>query len=66
MIDLDATLAQLPDALRSEAVLRGDTGSGLKELSWHVHNLGLQYSVGVYGSQPAGRRAGRRKVLGGK
>ena len=49
---LDAALAQLPEQLRSRVLVRGDTGSGVKEFVWHVHNLGLQYSVGVYGRQP--------------
>ena len=33
-------------------LVRGDTGSGVQPLLWHVHNLGLAYSVGVYGRQP--------------
>ena len=49
---LDAALAQLPEQARSEVLVRGDTGSGVKEFVWHVHNLGLSYSVGVYGHQP--------------
>jgi len=49
---LDAALAQLPEAVRSRVLVRGDTGSGVKEFLWHVHNLGLSYSVGVYGRQP--------------
>lgn len=49
---LDAALAQLPDALRGRVLVRGDTGSGVKEFLWHIHQLGLSYSVGVYGRQP--------------
>ncbi|HEU0191302.1 MAG TPA: IS1380 family transposase [Mycobacterium sp.] len=49
---LDAALTQLPEAVRSRVLVRGDTGSGVKEFLWHVHNLGLSYSVGVYGRQP--------------
>lgn len=49
---LDAALAQLPDHLRSRVLVRGDTGSGVQGLLWHIHRLGLEYSVGVYGRQP--------------
>jgi hypothetical protein len=49
---LNAALAQLPEPVRSQVLVRGDTGSGVKEFVWHIHNLGLQYSVGVYGRQP--------------
>ena len=49
---LDAALAQLPEQARSRVLVRGDTGSGVQPLLWHVHNLGLQYSVGVYGRHP--------------
>jgi len=49
---LDAALAQLPQPVRSRVLVRGDTGSGVKEFVWHIHDLGLQYSVGVYGRQP--------------
>lgn len=49
---LDAALAQLPERFRSRVLVRGDTGSGVQGLLWHVHTLGLQYSVGVYGRQP--------------
>jgi len=49
---LDAALAQLPEPVRSRVLVRGDTGAGVKEFVWHVHDLGLQYSVGVYGRQP--------------
>ena len=49
---LDAALAQLPEHVRSRVLVRGDTGSGVHGFVWHVHNLGLQYSVGIYGRQP--------------
>ena len=49
---LDAALAQLPEPVRPRVLVRGDTGSGVKEFVWHIHDLGLQYSVGVYGRQP--------------
>jgi len=49
---LDAALAQLPQRVRSRVLVRGDTGSGVQGLVWHVHELGLEYSVGVYGRQP--------------
>jgi Transposase DDE domain group 1 len=49
---LDAALAQLPARLRSQVLVRGDTGAGVHGFVWHVHNLGLQYSVGIYARQP--------------
>ena len=49
---LDAALTQLPEAVRSPVLVRGDTGSGVKDFLWHIHHLGLSYSVGVYGRQP--------------
>ena len=49
---LDAALAQLPEQLRSQVLVRGDTGSGVHGFVWHAHNLGLQYSVGIYARQP--------------
>jgi Transposase DDE domain group 1 len=49
---LDAALAQLPEQLRSPVLVRGDTGAGVHEFVWHMHDLGLRYSVGVYGRQP--------------
>jgi hypothetical protein len=49
---LDAALAQLPEQTRSRVLVRGDAGSGVQPLLWHVTNLGLQYSVGVYARQP--------------
>jgi len=49
---LDAALAQLPEQPRSQVLVRGDTGAGVHGFVWHVHNLGLQYSVGIYARQP--------------
>ena len=49
---LDDALAQLPAQVRSRVLVRGDTGSGVQAFVWHVHRLGLEYSVGVYGRQP--------------
>ena len=49
---LDAALAQLPEEIRSRVLVRGDTGSGVRAFVHHVHDLGLEYSVGVYGRQP--------------
>ena len=49
---LDAALAQLPEDVRSRVLVRGDTGSGVQAFVWHIHRLGLDYSVGVYGRQP--------------
>jgi len=49
---LDAALAQLPAEHRSRVLVRGDTGSGVQAFVHHVQELGLEYSVGVYGRQP--------------
>ncbi len=49
---LDAALAQLPEPARSRVLVRGDTGSGVKDFLAHVHALGLAYSVGMYGQAP--------------
>jgi len=49
---LDDALAQLPADVRSRVLVRGDTGSGVNAFVWHVHHLGLEYSVGLYGRQP--------------
>jgi len=49
---LNAALAQLPEWVRSQVLVRGDTGAGVHGFVWHVHNLGLQYSVGLYARQP--------------
>jgi hypothetical protein len=49
---LDAALTQLPEQVRSRVLVRGDTGSGVHGFVWHIHNRGLQYSVGIYARQP--------------
>jgi Transposase DDE domain group 1 len=49
---LDAALAQLPEQIRTQVLVRGDTGAGVHGFVWHIHNLGLQYSVGIYARQP--------------
>ncbi|MGJ9424197.1 IS1380 family transposase [Aeromicrobium sp. CF3.5] len=49
---LDQALAQLPERSRSRVLVRGDSGAGVREFVHHIQNLGLQYSVGVYGRQP--------------
>ena len=43
---------QLPEPLRSRVLVRGDSGSGVQPLLWHVHDLGLAYSVGFSARQP--------------
>lgn len=47
---LDAALAQLPEPQRSAVLVRADSGGGTKAFLGHVHDLGLQYSVGFYAS----------------
>jgi len=49
---LDAALAQLPSQHRQKVLVRGDSGSGVKAFVHHIHDLGLQYSVGINGRQP--------------
>jgi hypothetical protein len=49
---LDAALDQLPAQLRSRVLVRGDSGSGVQSLLWHIHDLGLTYSVGFSARQP--------------
>jgi hypothetical protein len=49
---LDAALAQLPEQVRPRVLVRGDAGSGVQPLLWHVTHLGLAYSVGVSARQP--------------
>lgn len=49
---LDAALAQLPEEVRARVLVRGDTGAGVQAFVHHIHDLGLEYSVGVYGRQP--------------
>ncbi|WP_052915628.1 hypothetical protein [Mycobacterium haemophilum] len=49
---LNAVLGQLPEQQRSQVLARGDSGSGVQPLLWHVTNLGLAYSVGFSARQP--------------
>ncbi len=49
---LDAALAQLPEGLPERVLVRGDSGSGVQPLLWHITNLGLTYSVGFTARQP--------------
>lgn len=49
---LDAALAQLPERERGNLVVRTDTGGGVKDFLHHITDLGLDYSVGFYGSAP--------------
>jgi hypothetical protein len=49
---LDAALAQLPEHCRGRVLVRGDTGSGVRDFLHHVSDLKLEYSVGVYARQP--------------
>lgn len=49
---LDAALAQLPEHLRGQVLVRGDSGSGVKDFVAHVHELGLEFSVGIGARQP--------------
>lgn len=49
---LDAALAQLPECERAQALVRTDTGGGVKDFLHHITDLGLQYSVGFYGMPP--------------
>lgn len=44
---LDAALAQLPAQVRSRVLVRGDAGSGVKDFLAYVHELGLQFTVGM-------------------
>lgn len=44
---LDAALAQLPEHTRHRVLVRGDAGSGVKAVLAHVHELGLQFTVGM-------------------
>jgi Transposase DDE domain group 1 len=49
---LTDALAQLPAAERARVLVRGDSGAGVHAFVHHIHNLGLQYSVGIYAHQP--------------
>jgi len=44
---LDAALAQLPEQARRRVLVRGDAGSGVKAFLAHVHELELEFSVGM-------------------
>ena len=44
---LDAALAQLPGPARSRVLVRGDAGSGVKAFLAHIHDQGLEFSVGM-------------------
>lgn len=46
---LSDALAQLPAGVRGRVVVRGDSGAGSNTFVSHVHDLGLQYSVGLHG-----------------
>jgi hypothetical protein len=49
---IDAALAQLPEGERARVLVRGDTGAGVHAFVWHLHRLGVGYSVGMYARQP--------------
>lgn len=49
---LDAALAQLPEAVRGRVLVRGDSGSGVKDFLAHVDELGLEFSVGIGARAP--------------
>ena len=46
---LTDALAQLPDDLRGRVLVRGDSGAGTHAFVEHLHQLGVQYSVGLAG-----------------
>ena len=49
---LSDALAQLPAEQRARVLVRGDSGAGVHAFVWHLHDLGVQYSVGLYAHQP--------------
>ena len=49
---LTEALAQLPEQQRGRVLVRGDSGAGVHAFVHHIHQLGLQYSVGLYAHQP--------------
>jgi hypothetical protein len=49
---LTDALAQLPTEQRARVLVRGDSGAGVHVFVRHIHDLGLQYSVGIYAHQP--------------
>ena len=48
----DAAPAQLPEGLRSQVLVRGDSGPGVRLLLWHITKLRLGYSAGSSARQP--------------
>jgi hypothetical protein len=46
---LTAALDQLPEELRKRVLVRGDSGAGTHDFLEHLHELELQYSVGIGG-----------------
>lgn len=46
---LTDALAQLPEQLRGRVLVRGDSGAGTHTFISHLHELNLQYSVGLTG-----------------
>jgi len=56
---LDGALAQLPEAERTQVLVRTDTGGGVKDFLHHITDLGLQYSVGFYGMPPVVEALGK-------
>jgi hypothetical protein len=46
---LSAALEQLPEELRTRVLVRGDSGAGTHAFVEHLHELNLQYSVGLSG-----------------
>jgi hypothetical protein len=46
---LTAALDQLPEELRKRVLVRGDSGAGTHDFVEHLHELELQYSVGIGG-----------------
>jgi hypothetical protein len=49
---LTNALAQLPAEQRCRVLVRGDSGAGVHQFPWHLHELGSHYSVGLYAHQP--------------
>jgi len=49
---LSDALAQIPEQHRHRVLVRGDSGAGVHAFVRHIHDLGLQYSVGIYAHQP--------------
>lgn len=46
---LTAALAQMPSELRKRVLVRGDSGAGTHDFVEHLHDLKVQYSVGIGG-----------------